>query len=229
VALEIVRDIVAQRLQVGDGLIDEAKMLARYRASRSSLREALRLLEVQGLISIRAGRGTGTTVGKPHASNLARTLTLYLHMMGATYDQLLEAWTRTEPLLAQLAAENKDRSRVKERLAPFVMRSGRKDEHQWTVPEGLDFHEIIAELADNPVLSLSLSAIAFVHSQHLLSVTHRKELEEPLVHDHSHIAKAIIAGDSKKARELMEEHTRHIVEEFKAYWPRQVGERIEWR
>src|SRR5689334_17279681 len=89
VALEVVRDIVAERLQPGDPLIDEAKMVVRYRTSRASLREALRLLEVQGLISIRAGRGHSTVVGKAVPTNLARTMTLYLHMMGANYDQLL--------------------------------------------------------------------------------------------------------------------------------------------
>src|SRR6266850_1578298 len=98
VAMEIVRDIVASRRHPGEGLPDESKMLSRYRASRSSLREALRLLEVQGLVNIRAGRGTGTTVGTVHHSHLARTLTLYLHMSGATYKQLLEAWVRSEPL-----------------------------------------------------------------------------------------------------------------------------------
>ena len=57
VALELVRDIVAQRLQTGDGLPSEAQLLKRYRTSRFTLREAMRLLEVQGLISIRRGRG----------------------------------------------------------------------------------------------------------------------------------------------------------------------------
>ena len=106
VALEIVRDIVAQGLKPGDRLPLEAEMLSQYRVSRSSLREALRLLEVQGLIAIRPGPGSGTVVGRVLPGNLARTLTLYLHMSGATYDQLLDAWTAAEPLLARLAAEN---------------------------------------------------------------------------------------------------------------------------
>jgi len=60
VALEIVRDIVSQRFKAGDRLPLESEMLAHYRVSRSSLREALRLLEVQGLIVIRPGPGAGT-------------------------------------------------------------------------------------------------------------------------------------------------------------------------
>src|SRR5689334_15450309 len=149
VALEIVRDIVRQNLQPGDRLPLEADMLVQYRVSRSSLREALRLLEVQGLITIRPGPGAGTVVGRVLPGNLARTLTLHLHMLGATYDQLLEAWVESEPVLARLAALNPDRERVKQALAPFL-----EEDHAWAVKEGLIFHDIMAELANNPVLSL---------------------------------------------------------------------------
>src|SRR3954469_3261027 len=63
VALDIVRDIVARRLKPGDRLPREAELVEQYGVSRTSLREALRLLEVQGLISIRPGPGMGTLVG----------------------------------------------------------------------------------------------------------------------------------------------------------------------
>src|SRR5687767_1624471 len=52
VALEIVRAIVAQGLRTGDRLPLEAEMVEQYGVSRASLREALRLLEVQGLIRL---------------------------------------------------------------------------------------------------------------------------------------------------------------------------------
>lgn len=228
VALEIVRDIVSERLKPGDQLIDEAKMLARYRTSRASLREALRLLEVQGLISIRAGRGASTVVGNPHSSNLGRTMMLYLHMMGANYDQLMEAWARTDPLLAQMAAENPDRELVRRRLEPFLIAEG-CDHRTHSVSEGLDFHQIVADLSGNPVLALALSAIGGMHTPHLLSATQATELEAPLAHDHSHVAEAIIAGDAERARKLMADHVQHIIDRFRAYWPRLVGEPIEWR
>ena len=57
----------------------------------------------------------------------------------------------------------------------------------------------------------------------------RKVLEDHIVHDHSHIAAAIIAGNAKKAYLTMHEHTERLVEHFRAYWPKRVGEKIEWR
>ena len=228
VALEIVRDIVAQALKPGDRLPLEAEMLVHYRVSRSSLREALRLLEVQGLIAIRPGPGSGTVVGRVLAGNLARTLTLYLHMGGSTYDQLLDAWMAAEPLLAKLAAKNPDRERVREMMGPFVSKN--HPEHgKWLIMEGIDFHERVAELADNPVLALVLKSISFISTEQVLTNPERRELEAQIIHDHSDLAEAIIAGKAEKAEKLMAEHIHHIVEDFKAYWPRRVGEKIQWR
>src|SRR6478736_6338216 len=53
----VARDIVEQGLVTGDSLPSEAVMLEEHGVSRESLREALRLLEVQGLLSIRRGPG----------------------------------------------------------------------------------------------------------------------------------------------------------------------------
>src|SRR4051812_18011504 len=63
VARDVVRDISNGGLQPGDGLPSESAMLEQYGVSRESLREGLRLLEVQGLIRIRRGPGGGPIVG----------------------------------------------------------------------------------------------------------------------------------------------------------------------
>jgi GntR family transcriptional repressor for pyruvate dehydrogenase complex len=228
VALEIVRNIVAQDLKPGDRLPLEAEMLVQYRVSRSSLREALRLLEVQGLIGIRPGPGSGTVVGRVLPGNLARTLTLYLHMAGSTYNQLLDAWVATEPVMARLAALNPDRAHVKEMMTPFLSDQDTHD-GKWSPVEGVDFHERVARLANNPVLELVLKSISYISTEQVLANPERDELEEQIIHDHSDLAEAIIAGKADKAEQLMAEHIQHIVEDFKSYWPRRVGEKIQWR
>ena len=230
VALEIVRNIVAQNPQASaTDCRWKRRCWCSTASSRSSLREAsLRLLEVQGLIAIRPGPGSGTVVGRVHPGNLARTLTLYLHMAGSTYDQLLDAWMAAEPLLARLAAKNPDRAKVRELMGPFVSQ-GHAEHGKWLIAEGLDFHDRVAELADNPVLALVLKSVSFISTEQVLTNPERGELEEQIVHDHSGLAEAIIAGRPEKAEKLMAEHIHHIVEDFKAYWPRRVGEKIQWR
>ena len=80
VAQDIVRDIVRRGLQTGDRLPLEAAMVEEYGVSRTSLREALRILEVQGLISLKPGPGGGPVVGTVEPSHLARTAALYFHL-----------------------------------------------------------------------------------------------------------------------------------------------------
>src|SRR5215217_5485742 len=104
VAFAVARDIVEHGLQSGDRLPLEAEMVEQYGVSRESLREALRLLEAQGIVSIRRGPGGGPVVGTASSMNLARTMTLYFQLAGATYEELLEAWRMLEPLGAELAA-----------------------------------------------------------------------------------------------------------------------------
>ena len=86
VARAITRDIIRDGRQPSDPLPSEATMLDHYDVSRESLREALRLLEVQGLVAIRrAAAAVGCTVDP---ANLGRVSTLYYHLAGATYREL---------------------------------------------------------------------------------------------------------------------------------------------
>jgi len=63
VAFAVARDIAEHGLRSGDRLPLEAEMVEQYHVSRESLREALRLLEAQGIVSIRRGPGGGPVVG----------------------------------------------------------------------------------------------------------------------------------------------------------------------
>src|SRR5919107_894815 len=83
VAFAVARDIVEHGLRSGDRLPLEAEMVEQYSVSRESLREALRLLEAQGIVSIRRGPGGGPVVGRAESVNLGRTMTLYFQLAGA--------------------------------------------------------------------------------------------------------------------------------------------------
>src|SRR2546422_2612683 len=90
IARDIILDIFEGGLKAGDALPPEASMLKQYEVGRASLREALRLLEVQGLVHIRAGATGGPVVGAATAENLARMLTLFFGLAGATYEDLAD-------------------------------------------------------------------------------------------------------------------------------------------
>ena len=96
IAREIIRD--CRGMPPGTMLPSEAKLLELYRVSRASLREALRLLEVQGLIIMRPGPGGGPMVAEADSAHFGRMASLFFHMSGATYRQTLEARLNLEPI-----------------------------------------------------------------------------------------------------------------------------------
>ncbi|MDB5429840.1 MAG: FadR family transcriptional regulator [Caulobacter sp.] len=220
-ALDIVRDIVTRGLSKGDALPLEVEMLRQYGVGRSSLREALRLLEVQGLIVIRRGRRQGAAVGSVSPAKVGRSLTLHLHMLGTAYDELLDAWRRTEPMLARLAALNPNRQQVKTALEPFLDES-----HARHLVEGPEFHSVVSELADNKVLWLVLRSVSSIVSEQVLPRTEGALMEKGMAHDHREIAGAIILGDADAAERLMCEHVVHVIDDFQKFWPQKVGQAL---
>jgi DNA-binding FadR family transcriptional regulator len=228
VALDVVRAIVADGLGTGDRLPTETAMLEQYGVSRESLREALRLLEVQGLITLKRGPGGGPFVGVVDPVHLARTATLFFHMAGASYDELFDTWLLTEPMLAEMAARNPDRPLVKRTMAPFL-RQPQADDPSGFAEEAGSFHAVVPTLANNKVLSLLMQAAGCIVVEHILRDLDPRQLGDTISHDHTELARAIIAGRPSRARSLMSEHISHIVEHYRKHYPQRMRDAIEWR
>src|SRR5690606_4504666 len=108
VARSIMRKIRTEGLEPGAHLPSEAHMLKEYGIGRGSLREALRILEVNGLISLKPGPGGGPIVSGAQPDHLGHLATLHLQAQGTTFRELIEARLALEPLMARLAAERQD-------------------------------------------------------------------------------------------------------------------------
>ena len=232
VARDLVRDIVAQGLQTGDALPHEASMLEHYGVSRESLREGLRLLEVQGLISIRRGPGGGPSVGRVDPAHLGRIATLYYHLAGATYAELFDAWVRTEPILAEEAARNPDRGSVHRAMAPYRDRLAPEadgDDVEEFVQRHTHFHAVLASLTGNRVLELMLQTIGCIVTHHVVVSADPRDMSGTIAEDHASIARAVAAGHPQQARTLMERHIRTMSDFYSRELGEQQREYIEWR
>jgi DNA-binding FadR family transcriptional regulator len=231
VARDIVRDIIDQGLRPGDSLPAEPSMLELYGVSRESLREGLRLLEVQGLITIRRGPGGGPAVGSVDATYLGRILSLYYHMAGATYRELFEAWVLTQGILAERAARHPDPLVRASAMKPYLdPPDAVRDEQELEeyVQAHLRFHGKVAELGRNHVLGLAITAISKIVSHNVATTEDPREMSEQLAHDHHELARAIVAGHAKRARSIMESH----IETVAAVYAERLGDRfddfVEW-
>lgn len=212
IAAALVADIVAQRLKPGDRLSNEAAMVERFHVGRGSLREALRILEVQGLINLRSGPGGGPVVVAVHPTDVARTFSLYLHLAGATIRELTEARMFLEPMTARLAAETQNPDDMK-RLREAV-------EYEASIPigdprfvfAGNNFHYVLATMTGNRVLDLLATALKELYTTRVVQGGLVNDLDqEDLRNEHRGMAEAILRGHASAAARLARQHTEHYM------------------
>ena len=184
----IAADIIRTGRQPGDPLPSEATMLDQYDVSRESLREALRLLEVQGLIAMRRGPGGGPTVCTVDPANLGRVSTLYYHLAGATYRELWEAWILAESILAERAAANPDATARAAAMAPYLdVRAASPAESESLVHDHIAFHASVASLARNRVLEIALQTMGQIVSHHFVTNDDPRQLRSMIQDDHQQL------------------------------------------
>ena len=104
VAEEIKDWVVERGLQPGDRLPGEAEMIARFGMSKGTIREAMRLLQAQGLIETKTGPGGGSFVGEVTRERATALLGNYFYSRDVTIDDIYQVRIALEPLLASSLA-----------------------------------------------------------------------------------------------------------------------------
>ena len=112
VARKIVSEIRRRRLRPGKQLVAEHRMVEEFGVARATVREALRFLELQGALRIKAGPGGGPVVSVPGADHLASVLSLHLQFADASFSSVVDARRAIYPLLASQAADNASRQDI---------------------------------------------------------------------------------------------------------------------
>jgi len=147
--------IVAGELAEGDSLGHEPDLVDRFGVSRPSLREALRILEAEGLVTVVRGVRGGVVVHQPDERMTARTAALVLQARNVPLADVFEARGLLEPLAARaLAASRGRRSAITE-----LRRLIRDEEGAIGDPERFGvanaaFHQRLVALAGNQTLSI---------------------------------------------------------------------------
>jgi GntR family transcriptional repressor for pyruvate dehydrogenase complex len=228
IARDIVRRIGAEELPPGTQLPPEAKMLEEYRVGRGSLREALRILEVHGLISIKPGPRGGPTVDRVHTENFGRMATLYFQMDGVTFQDLLDARVIMEPTLAGLAARGNDPELAAELTRCTDADRGGADDDEYA-NDAADFHRIVAAMSGNPVMMLFGQSLTDILRDRLTPPLFPKSRRAAVVNVHGDIARAVTAGDAAKAEQLMREHMSEYATYVRRRHPGLMREVVDWR
>ena len=155
IADELRRLIASGELSEGDSLGHEPDLVERFGVSRPSLREALRILEAEGLISVLRGTLGGVVVHEPDRRMTARTAALLLHARNVSLADVHEARSLLEPVAVRRIASSRSRRTAAAELSQLIKEELRViSDPDGFGPANARFHERLVALAGNQTLSI---------------------------------------------------------------------------
>ena len=194
-------------LRPGDPIPTERELTATYGVGRSSVREALRMLESKGLI---ASRGKGAFVVAELANPLNSSLDLLLAIEEASYDELFEVRGILEGEAAALAAARRTQAQVRKmRTAIDQMEEGLSSERRF-IDADLRFHLTVAEATKNRVLVHLMHAVRLLLLRSLSSSYQIPGSPARAIEMHQLILDAVERRRPEQARRLMQDHVSEV-------------------
>lgn len=159
--------VASGELRPGDKLPSEAALLQEFGVSRSTLREALRVVESEGLINLGRGARTGAKVLGPSIETAARYGQLYLAVQKTTLREVHQMRTLLEPPLVSLLASEPRNPQLEllESCVRSEMRSLAKQDFVATTAELNKFHSLLISLSRNHALSLLAGIVDRIPAQ----------------------------------------------------------------
>jgi GntR family transcriptional repressor for pyruvate dehydrogenase complex len=200
-AKSIVGEIRRRGLVPGDKLLSEQKMVERYGVARGSLREALRYLELQGVLRIKSGPGGGPMIDAPNGRHFASTLALMLQFVGTRFRAIVETRWVVEPGIAALAAERATAEDLAALRACLTAMRAHLGDGARSLEENRRFHDLIAFASGNPVFRYLLPALHWISD--VAGVEYSPAERRRIVRANRQILAAIEARDATAAYESM--------------------------
>ena len=209
----LIRD---DELHVGEKLPPERELAERFHVSRPSVREALRVMEVMGVLERKPGGGSIVTdLNIGHFLNMLSPI--FLKRTGLAIE-LVELRYLLESKAAELAAENitEEGAAALRNCAEKMSTAHDERDTEKEAEADIEFHEVVFSLTENYVLQ---SAAKFVTDLLEQSVRFGRKVildggfdSRRLLEQHLDIIEGIAGGEPKRARRAMESHMELVID-----------------
>jgi GntR family transcriptional repressor for pyruvate dehydrogenase complex len=206
-----IRDLIAAgRIQPGDRLPPERELAELFKASRNSVRDAIRVLEQMGLIESR--QGDGTYVRTVSIEDLAGPLALMLLQSRQQMRELWEVRRVLEPAIAEFAASRATEDELDELEAIVEAQRAKVEAGQVALEEDSAFHYGIAQAARNAVMLRTLDTLVDLLRQSRERALQRHDRPARSLSGHVRVLAALRRHDAAAARAEMLGHLREMEE-----------------
>lgn len=194
------------KLQPGDRLPSERELCQRFGVSRVTVREALRVLEASGLLTIRVGAHGGAFLTTPSAERLGEGLADLISLARMTAANVTEARFIVELGVLPLAVERATDEDVEALFAMVAEAEQALEGGTYNIEMSAAFHVRLAECTHNPAIEMLMQSFhgpmrMSIEESHLAAPMSRQGVEE-----HRRLAEAVKQRDLEAARDVMGTH-----------------------
>lgn len=213
-AAELRRQIFSGELPEGSILPVERSLAATTGLSRGSVRDALRVLEIEGLVETRPGRAGGSFIRRPDISTFERSLNVLVGGQGIRFHTLVEAREAIEPAAAALAAEHRTDEDLKKLDEATQRMNDAVDRVHLFQQLNVDWHIAVVEATHNEIVRAYIGSLWRTIGRAVdIADFHSAETLRDTMAAHDRILAAIRAGDTKRAASAMSKHAHAYREE----------------
>ncbi|KJE22470.1 transcriptional regulator, GntR family [Frankia torreyi] len=212
VASDLRQAIIRNTLAEGQALPPEAVLMGQYGVSRPTLREALRILEAESLITVRRGAGGGARVQSPNPAVAARYAGLVLEHRATTIADVWDARLLLEPPTAAALARRRTKADLRA-LRALLAEHDAATERVQGVRLHNEFHTLVVHLAGNETLALLITLLGEIINRTTwtrveadLGTPELERAERGTVRVHAMLVDLVEAGDAAGAQDLWRRH-----------------------
>ena len=228
IAQRIIGDIARDNLQPGASLPPERSMLETYEIGRGTLREALRLLEFQGAITLKPGPRGGPVLLHPDASHLSNTLLLLMQRSNAPYRVIVEARYALEPMIGRLAATRMTEADLVELGKAVDQMAADIEDQRSFLDANKRFHDIIAWSSGNVLFGYIIDALLDILDGTVLGIDYPSHRRAAILKAHEEIYEALRENDEAGSELLMRKHIEAYVRFAERRYPELLEQVVAW-
>lgn len=228
IARRIVDQIQRLGKKPGDQLPSEKIMLDEYGVGRGTLRESLRFLELQGIVSIKPGPQGGPVIEQPNATGVATSLMLLLQFERAPYRTIIEAREALEPAIAGLAAERLTDAALEPLIRNVELMGEHIDDESVFLELNQEFHDLVAIGSGNELFRHLIEALIDILDGSSVGIDYPEHRRRAILSAHVRILESLQAHDADAAIQAMQQHVGAYLKFVQAKFPGLAERPITW-
>ncbi len=214
IARHLIHQIIEGDLAAGTLLPTEADLAREFSVGKSAVREAVRIVSTKGLVEVVQGSGMRVTPRQRWNLFDPELVSAFGGSVISIID-LMEMRLAIEPSIAAQAADRATPEQIDQLQALVEESAAHLEDIEGIVRRDMDFHNVLAEAADNPLYPIVLGSVAELQIELRQKVVMTKLGRDHGIHHHLRIVEALRDGDAERAREQMVDHLKEVAEDLR--------------